>query len=337
MPKITFILPVYKVEKYLARVKDALLSQTLTDFEAIFVDDGSPDASGAICDAFAKEDSRLRVIHKKNGGVASARNAALDIASGDYIFFLDPDDFIEPDTAETLVQAADRENADIVLFGRRNDVYDDNGTLLSSSVIHPPLVGTFRGEPFKEQFCKIATSYFITTKMFRRAFLESYHARFPHKNIGEDALFFVEFYRHDPACAVGIDRAFYHYTLARDSSLSNSYHAERLEDNFYLSRAIADTVAAWKLTNSAPHMRAVKYAVLRDLQLGIKNLSLSPLSMAEQRTWLKNAMKDDLVRTSVKDTPLSMCRSRNDKIKLFLLKWRRYGIVVLLSGLNRKK
>ena len=82
MPKITFILPVYKVEKYLARVKDALLSQTLTDFEAIFVDDGSPDASGAICDAFAKEDSRLRVIHKKNGGVASARNAALDIASG---------------------------------------------------------------------------------------------------------------------------------------------------------------------------------------------------------------------------------------------------------------
>lgn len=65
MPKITFILPVYKVEKYLARVKDALLSQTLTDFEAIFVDDGSPDASGAICDAFAKEDSRLRVIHKK--------------------------------------------------------------------------------------------------------------------------------------------------------------------------------------------------------------------------------------------------------------------------------
>ena len=89
MPKITFILPVYKVEKYLARVKDALLSQTLTDFEAIFVDDGSPDASGAICDAFAKEDSRLRVIHKKNGGVASARNAALDIASGDYIFFLD--------------------------------------------------------------------------------------------------------------------------------------------------------------------------------------------------------------------------------------------------------
>ena len=84
-------------------------------------------------------------------------------------------------------------------------------------------------------------------------------------------------------------------------------------------------------------MRAVKYAVLRDLQLGIKNLSLSPLSMAEQRTWLKNAMKDDLVRTSVKDTPLSMCRSRNDKIKLFLLKWHRYGTVVLLSGLNRKK
>lgn len=106
MPKITFILPVYKVEKYLARVKDALLSQTLTDFEAIFVDDGSPDASGAICDAFAKRGQPSARDTQKNGGVASALQCCRWILQAATIsFFSTRSISSNRTTAETLVQA----------------------------------------------------------------------------------------------------------------------------------------------------------------------------------------------------------------------------------------
>ena len=121
MVRVSFILPVYNVEKYVRRAIDSLLAQTMPDFEAIFVDDGSPDRSADIISEAAAHDSRLRLIRKENGGVASARNAGLDAARGKYIFFLDPDDWVEPDAAEQLADAADSEDADIVIFGSTLD------------------------------------------------------------------------------------------------------------------------------------------------------------------------------------------------------------------------
>ena len=85
---ISIIIPVYKVEKYLARCVDSVLSQTFSDFELILVDDGSPDKSPELCDEYAKKDSRVKVIHKKNGGLSSARNAGLEVCKGEYIFFI---------------------------------------------------------------------------------------------------------------------------------------------------------------------------------------------------------------------------------------------------------
>ncbi len=91
-PELTIITPVYKVEEYIEKCLDSIISQTFTDWELILVDDGSPDNSGVICDRYASEDSRIRVIHKENEGAAVARNVALDIAKGRYITFIDSDD-----------------------------------------------------------------------------------------------------------------------------------------------------------------------------------------------------------------------------------------------------
>lgn len=96
MSEISIIVPVYKTEKYLHRCIDSILTQTFTDFELILVDDGSPDRSGVICDEYAAKDARVRVIHKSNGGVSSARNAALKIAEGQYLMFCDSDDYADP-------------------------------------------------------------------------------------------------------------------------------------------------------------------------------------------------------------------------------------------------
>ena len=99
MPKISVIVPVYKAEKYICRCVDSILAQTFTDFELLLIDDGSPDNSGAICDEYAASDSRVKVFHKENGGVSSARNVGLDNACGEWITFVDADDWI----AETFI------------------------------------------------------------------------------------------------------------------------------------------------------------------------------------------------------------------------------------------
>ena len=112
-PKISIIVPVYKVEPYIHKCVDSILNQTFKDFELILVDDGSPDNCGKICDEYAKKDNRIKVIHKENGGQATARNAALDIAKGAYIGFVDSDDYIEPDMYELLYSMCIENNCDI--------------------------------------------------------------------------------------------------------------------------------------------------------------------------------------------------------------------------------
>ena len=101
---VSVIVPVYNVEKYLARCIQSILAQQHTNLEIILVDDGSPDSSGKIIDTFAEKDSRIIPVHKQNGGVSSARNAGLDIASGEYVLFVDADDHIEPEYTDYFLQ-----------------------------------------------------------------------------------------------------------------------------------------------------------------------------------------------------------------------------------------
>lgn len=123
---ISVIVPVYKVEDYLSRCVDSILAQTYRNLEIILVDDGSPDNCGRICDDYAHRDPRIRVIHKVNGGLSSARNAGLDTARGEYIAFVDSDDWIEPEMYETMLALAIREDVPLVCAGRY-DVESETG------------------------------------------------------------------------------------------------------------------------------------------------------------------------------------------------------------------
>ena len=114
MARISVIVPVYKVEKYLRRCVDSILAQQHKDLEVILVDDGSPDGCGAICDNYAAEDSRIRVVHQQNGGLSAARNTGLSMATGDYIAFVDSDDYVEPAMYGELLRLARAHNASVV-------------------------------------------------------------------------------------------------------------------------------------------------------------------------------------------------------------------------------
>ena len=142
MPKISIIVPVYNVEKYLEKCVRSILAQTFTDFELILVDDGSPDSSGAMCDQFAEQDQRVKVIHKENGGLSDARNAGIEIATGEYLGFVDSDDYIADDMYELLYTNIVKD-ADLSICGIY-DVYEERANCKKFNT------GTF---PEKKHYC----------------------------------------------------------------------------------------------------------------------------------------------------------------------------------------
>lgn len=116
-PKISVIVPIYMVEEYLRQCLDSLVNQTYKDIEIILVDDGSPDRCGEICEEYAKKDARIIVIHQENGGLSAARNAGLDIAQGEYIMFVDSDDWVEPSFCEKALEAILEHQVDMAIMG----------------------------------------------------------------------------------------------------------------------------------------------------------------------------------------------------------------------------
>lgn len=120
MAKVSIVVPVYNVEKYIRKCVDSMLNQTMKEIEIILVDDGTKDSSGMICDDYAKRDSRIRVIHKENGGISDARNVGMQVASSKYILFIDSDDYISENMVEKLYTMAELHNADVAACGVYN-------------------------------------------------------------------------------------------------------------------------------------------------------------------------------------------------------------------------
>lgn len=148
MPKISIIVPVYKVEQFLPKCIDSILSQTYQDWELLLIDDGSPDNSGKICDEYAKKDTRIRVFHKENGGVSSARNLGVDNAIGEWITFIDSDDYIQPGFLEGLyAPIAQGEEVDFVHGGCVNV---KNGEIVSINQSYEYYVGVDKNILFQK-------------------------------------------------------------------------------------------------------------------------------------------------------------------------------------------
>lgn len=131
MKKISVIVPVYNVEKYLSQCLDSIIHQTYKNLEIILVDDGSTDSSGLICDNYSQKDKRIKIIHKCQGGLSDARNAGLKIATGEYISFIDSDDFIDKNMYSILINNTQKYNSDIVWFNYYN--YYSKGYVTTNS------------------------------------------------------------------------------------------------------------------------------------------------------------------------------------------------------------
>lgn len=179
MTKITIIVPVYQVEDYLDRCVQSLMKQTYSELEIILVDDGSVDSSPQMCDQYAKIDNRVKVIHKENGGLSSARNSGIDVATGDYIMFVDSDDYIELDTCQRLYELID-EATDIVSFGFSH-FYDDHCEKVTNTDSIITLCGD---EVFEYYINRKNVTHMVTDKLFKRELFDG--VRFIEGRLAED-------------------------------------------------------------------------------------------------------------------------------------------------------
>ena len=193
-PLISIISPIYKAESYLDRLINSALNQTYPHFELILVDDGSPDRSGEICDAFAAKDSRIKVIHKENGGVSSARNAGIEIATGEWCCFVDSDDWVEACYLRNFVNCIE-DDVDHVLQG-----FNIHNTLESNIKTCKLICKTFNNACELVVFLKNAPlvhNGFLWHRIFRRNIIEKYNIRFIEGlSFAEDGCFCFEYLKY---------------------------------------------------------------------------------------------------------------------------------------------
>ena len=231
---ISVIVPIYNVETYLEKCIDSIISQTYRDLEIILVDDGSSDKCPIICDKYAKMDNRIRVIHKSNGGLSDARNAGLDIATGDFISFIDSDDFIESTMLEAMENTIVKNDADICICGYRE--VDNRGVTFKT--IAQPFRKISRQEAFSYLMDGNVYYAIMCNKLFRKRIFEKKY-RFQVGRIHEDE-FMIHYLYGECDCIVSMEEVFYNYITRSESIM----HLQRLSNrefddvDVYIDRAL---------------------------------------------------------------------------------------------------
>ena len=226
-PKISVIIPVYNAEKWLSRCLNSLLKQSFKDFELILVNDGSTDGSGIICDSYSKADNRVRVIHKSNGGVSSARNLAIDSAKGEYITFCDADDEVLPGWLNDFIEGIG--DTDLCMQGFIT--VDLNGGNPKPRI--PRFYHWNDVTEFLEHIMGAALLGYVYTKLFKRSIIQKHNLRFDEGiRFREDDLFVVNYLAHAYSC-VSIDKSNYIYYMpaeCKNYGMTSTAVTEKLGD-----------------------------------------------------------------------------------------------------------
>lgn len=227
---ISIIVPIYKVEKYLPKCIESLIKQTYRDIEIILVDDGSPDGCPQICDEYAAKDSRIIVIHQKNAGVSAARNAGLDIAKGEYIGFVDPDDWVAPKMYEKMLDAIRENQADMVICGY--DYYSESGTVDEKRRYQIRETELISQKEVMRRFSDMPPTirHGVVNKLFRNNLLPV--GRFKIGLHSSEDVFFVNEYVQKIKSAVVVHQPYYKNVVRQGSATHGGLSIDSLADSF---------------------------------------------------------------------------------------------------------
>ncbi len=335
MPKISVIVPVYKAEAFLRKCTDSILRQSCPDLELLLIEDGSPDRSGALCEEIAREDSRVRVFHKPNGGVSSARNLGLANAKGTYIAFVDSDDWLEPDALASLLSALEENGADSAGCGHRNVSDGGEGAceapalpagVYDEAAIRSGIVDRLLGDRLRQP----VLNGFIWRFLYTRSIIASTHIEFEGAYL-EDELFLLEYFCHARRLAI-VDRPLYNYYW-NPGSATHKYMADYLstfrrfmERKEALAQRYGLDVPLWREnSNWAGLLIAVgnEYAAGNSASLKEKQRQVEKIAQLPEMRQAIAAIK-----------PEGM--GRNKQIVAALLRRRWYSLLTLLYRLKNR-
>lgn len=229
-PLISVIVPMYKAEHFIRKCVQSILDQTYSNLQLILVDDGSPDNSGAICDAYARKDNRVFVVHIDNGGVSSARNRGMELAKGKYIAFVDSDDYIDPDFLADAYVCISKNDDDMYISGLQMETFRF-GTLVDTALNR----GKEKRYSVRELLEAFNVDYpFICIcgvwcKLYRTDVINDHQIRFEKDmTLGEDMVFICDYLKHVSSIYFS-EKVFYHYFRGNEESLFSKYHQDLYE------------------------------------------------------------------------------------------------------------
>ena len=339
MPKISVIVPVYKAEAVLETCVASVLAQTFSDWELLLIDDGSPDGSGKLCDDYAAQDSRVRVFHKPNGGVSSARNLGMAAAVGDYILFIDADDWIAPETCQTLLDALEGAGADSAGCAHWNITPDgqkwaEPGALpagvygreeLRRGVVDR-LLGRRLGRPGE------VLNGFVWRFLFSRELIVRHELRFSGAYL-EDELFLLEYFCLAERLAM-VDDPLYFY-LQNPASVTRNYLPGYMDTFRRFYQAKEALAAKYGLEGDDPQWR--QSTCWAGLLIAIGN-EFAPGNAASRREKARRVRAFTLEKEmaeAIRDLrPQGLSRNKQLVVELVRRRW--FGLLSLLYALKNR-
>lgn len=248
--KVSVIMPVYKVEEYVGKAIESIQQQTLENWELFAVDDGSPDNSGAICDEYAARDPRVKVIHKENGGAHTARNAAIDLAVGKYLYFMDSDDWCEPTMLEDMVSLAEQNEAELVVAGFYIDTYYSDAEKYSEIKKVDSVVFKDQND-FRFNSYRLFDKNLLYTpwnKLYLASYIKENNIYFP-LTFWDDFPFNLLVIRNIRKVVV-TDKAYYHFLRKREESETAKYRSDMYEKREEENTWLIDLYKGWDIASS---------------------------------------------------------------------------------------
>ncbi len=304
--KVSVIVPIYNVERFLNRCIESIVNQSYESIEIILVDDGSPDNCPAMCDKWALKDPRIKVIHKPNGGLGFARNSGLEVATGDYVMFIDSDDYIDLQTVEKCLKSAEENNASVVMFGRSN-VYPD-GRVEPKKIITDKLNFCGRDEildllsglfTYKNGMGVSAWGKLYDLNLFKENRLLFKSER---EIISEDAYFMLGLFNYVSTAAILPESLYFYYK--NSNSLSQVYKEDRQEKNdVFINECIKLCKALGYKGSVINHVTARYHAFYI---AALKQLCTAEISYFQKKRTLKKAYQSSVLRASLKNDVLSL-------------------------------
>lgn len=327
-PKVSIIIPAYNVDRYIGRCIESLQRQTFQDFELLVVDDGSTDRTGAVADKCAERDIRIDVIHTQNQGAPAARNTALDRARGEYIHFIDADDWVEPGMLADLVATADEHKLDLLIAGFYIDTYYGNADQHTSELKNQPTQIFASKEEFRTAAYRLFDTNLLYTpwnKLFRRSYLESINARFK-PTFWDDFPFVLDVIRDIEKVGV-TEKAYYHFLRLRAESETSRWRPDMYEKREEEHGWMLDLYEHWGLSGDPLSSEMVQRRYIERLVGCIENVCnpSCKLSEAEKFEHVHNMITSERAQVALN---IAKPRSRMMRIMLAPIRQKNAGLAL---------